>query len=85
MVPSLRVENCDLHGNSIVPMSKSVPPGCEYDRVTVQIAVFDTQQGTEGPPLADCNVQIEELELSVRNVSRASQLAVVPYMEVGST
>ena len=26
-VPSLRVENCDLHGNSIVPTSKSVPPG----------------------------------------------------------
>ena len=26
-------------------------------------------EGTEWPPLADCNVQIEELELSVRNAS----------------
>ena len=41
-VPSLRVESCDLHGNSIVPTSKSVPPGCGHNRVTVQIAVFDS-------------------------------------------
>ena len=41
-VPLLCIENCDLHGNSIVPSSKSVLPGCGHDRVTVQIAVFDS-------------------------------------------
>ena len=35
------VKNCDLHGNSIVSTSKSVPPGRRHDRVTVQIAVFE--------------------------------------------
>ena len=43
-VPLLLVENCNLHGNSIVPTSKSVPPGRGHDRVTVQITVFDTQR-----------------------------------------
>ena len=37
----LHVKNCDLHGNSIVPTSKSVPPGRGHNRVTVQITVFD--------------------------------------------
>ena len=62
LVPSLRVENCDLYGNSIVPTSKSVELPCKSQ--------FSTHsEGTEGPPLADCNVWIEELELSVRNAS----------------
>ena len=89
--PSLRVENCDLHGNSIM----STPRwlwwnwlGCEHDRVTMEIVVFDTRW--RDWRASTCwfivLVQIEELELSVRNsLSRAGQLAVVPHMEFGST
>ena len=43
--PSVRspcIKNCNLHGNSIVPTSKSVPPGRGHDRVTMQITVFDS-------------------------------------------
>ena len=45
--PLLRVENCDLHGNSIVSMPRWLwwnRLGREHDRVTVQIAVFNTQR-----------------------------------------
>ena len=43
--PSVRspcVKNSDLHGNLIVPTSKSVPPGRGHDQVTTQITVFDS-------------------------------------------
>ena len=43
-VPLLRVENCDLLSNSIVPTSYSFPPGGAHNEVTVQITVFNTQQ-----------------------------------------
>ena len=41
-VLSLCVKKCDLHGNSIVPTSKLVPPGRGHNQVTIQIAVFDS-------------------------------------------
>ena len=44
-VPLLRVENSDLHGNSIEPTSKSVSPGPRgHDLVIMQISVFDSYQ-----------------------------------------
>ena len=45
--PSVRspyVNNCNLHDNLIVPTSKSVPPGRGHDRVTMQIAVFNSSR-----------------------------------------
>ena len=54
---------------------------------TVQIAVFAgyAAKGLKGLRMLIHSVQIEELELSVRNsLSRAGQLAVVPYMELES-
>ena len=90
-VPSLRVENCDLHGNSIVSTPRWNWLGRGHNRVTVQIAVFDKQQRDRRAStcwfIADCNVQIKELELSVRNASLepANSLLYHNYMEVGST
>ena len=43
-VPFLQVENCDLHSNSIVSMPRWNRLRCGHDRVTVQIAVFDTRR-----------------------------------------
>ena len=40
-VPFLRVENCDLHGNSIVSTPRWNRLRHGHDRVTVQIAVFN--------------------------------------------
>ena len=64
-VPSMRVENCNLHGNSIMPTSKSVPPGRGHDWLTV---VFDSYRRRWSVSacrfIADCNILIEELELS---------------------
>ena len=89
-IPSLRAKNCNLHSNSTVPMSMLVPPGHGHDRVTVQIAVFDSYQRgwsiSACRYIADCNVLIEELELSASQASiNLIQLTVVPYMEVCST
>ena len=50
--PLLGVENSDLHGNLIVPTSKSVPPGCEHMiELPCKIVVFDS--GAEASLLAD--------------------------------
>lgn len=71
-IPSLYVKNCDLHSNSIMPTSKSVPPGHEHDWATVQIAVFDSQW--RGWSISACwfianyNILIEELKLSTSQV-----------------
>ena len=71
-VPSLRVENCNLHGDSIVPTSKSVPPGRGHDLVTVQIDVFDSNRRRSSVSacryIADCNALIEELELAASSL-----------------
>ena len=52
-VPFLRVENCYLHGNSIV----STPSGTDLDVGTIELpckSQFSTYgERTEGPPLAD--------------------------------
>ena len=52
-VPFLRVENCDLHGNSIV----SMPRWNRLDVGTIELpckSQFSTHgERTEGPPLAD--------------------------------
>ena len=63
---------------------------CRHDRVTVQIAAFDTQRRDLRASvrwfIADCNVHIERTwTYGEKFVSQAGQLAVVPYMEVGST
>ena len=42
-VPFLRVENCDLYGNLIVSTPRWNQLRRGHDRVTVQIALFDTQ------------------------------------------
>ena len=54
-IPSLGVENCDLHGNSIVPSSKSVPPGPHgHNWITLQITVFEAcSEGAESAPVPD--------------------------------
>ena len=73
-VPLLRVENYDLHGNSIVPTSKSVSFHLGMNTIELPCkSQFSTRsEGTEGPPLADCNVQVEEVLLNLCKVYMAT-------------
>ena len=51
LVPLLCVESCDLHSISIVPTSKSVPPGHGHDPYK---SLFSTRiEGDETSPLVD--------------------------------
>ena len=67
---SIWVENYDLHGNWLNRVHVQVKLS-GHDRVTVQITVFDSNRRDWRAFtcwfVADCNIQIKELELLVRN------------------